>query len=154
VAGKLSARFVATAEPGEYLDGHGLYLCVSPSRSRSWVFRFSFQGRRPKMGLGHFPFISLAEATDLRDEARRILRTGRNPIEERRCAKATSARPTFGKVAEDLLERKAGEIRNGRNLDQWRASLRIGAAALRDRRVDEIDTEACPGSAPLRQIWD
>jgi hypothetical protein len=80
--GRLTARFAATATPGDYLDGSGLYLCVAPSLSRSWVYRFSWHGRRPEMGLGRFPDVSLAEARALRDEASRALRSGRNPIEE------------------------------------------------------------------------
>jgi hypothetical protein len=80
--GRLTARFAATATPGDYLDGSGLYLCVAPTLSRSWVYRFSWHGRRLEMDLGRFPHVSLAEARALRDEASRALRSGRNPIEE------------------------------------------------------------------------
>jgi Arm DNA-binding domain len=40
---------------GMYADGGGLYLQVSNSGSKSWVFRFRFQGRRRDMGLGALP---------------------------------------------------------------------------------------------------
>ncbi|PZR85044.1 MAG: integrase, partial [Hyphomicrobiales bacterium] len=36
---KLTARAAATAKPGRYGDGGGLYLVVSGSRARKWVFR-------------------------------------------------------------------------------------------------------------------
>ncbi len=150
--GRLTARFAATATPGDYLDGRGLYLCVAPSLSRSWVYRFSWHGRRPEMGLGRFPDVSLAEARALRDEASLALRSGRNPIEERRTAKlATSARQTFGAIADGLFESKVRELRSKRSLDQWRASLVEAAAGLRARPVDEIDTEAV--LALIKPLW-
>ena len=152
MAGRLTARFAATAATGEYLDGRGLYLCVAPSGSRSWVYRFSWRGRRPEMGLGGFPDVSLAEARGLRDEASRALRSGRNPIDERRAAKAAdAARQTFGMVADTLLESKASELRSKRSLDQWRSSLVEAVAVLRARPVDEIDTEAV--LAVVKRMW-
>ncbi len=88
----------------------------------------------------------------MRDEARRILRSGRNPIEERRTAKAAAtARPTFGTIADMLLESKAKELRSERSFDQWEASLTEGVAALRGRPVDEIDTEAV--LEVLKPLW-
>jgi hypothetical protein len=49
---RLSARKVATVkEAGFYCDGGGLYLAVGPN-SRSWVFRYTPNGRRRDMGLG------------------------------------------------------------------------------------------------------
>ena len=104
------------------------------------------------MGLGRFPDVSLAEARALRDEASRALRSGRNPIEERRTAKlATSARQTFGAIADRLFESKVRELRSKRSLDQWRASLVEAVAGLRARPVDEIDTEAV--LALIRPLW-
>ena len=106
----------------------------------------------PRNGPGCFPDVSLAEARALRDEASRALRSGRNPIEERRTAKlATSARQTFGAVADTLLESKVRELRSKRSLDQWRASLVETVAVLRARPVDEVDTEAV--LALIKPLW-
>ena len=50
---RLSAVTVGKAKSaGMYADGGGLYLQVSSSGSKSWVFRFRFEGRRRDMGLG------------------------------------------------------------------------------------------------------
>jgi integrase len=154
MSGRLNARKAATAPLGYHLDGGGLYLCVSSSQRRSWVFRFSWQGRRPEMGLGSLDEgASLAEARTLRDEARRVLRNGQNPIDARRAARAAAGgTPTFGQIVEKLLESKEREIRSKRNLDQWRSSLRDGAARLWSRRVDEIDTTAVLET--LTPLWN
>ena len=39
-------------EPGYYLDGNGLYLQVSKTGSRSWIFRYTLNGKTREMGLG------------------------------------------------------------------------------------------------------
>jgi hypothetical protein len=54
--------------------------------------------------------VRLSDARASRDEARSILRSGRNPIDVRRDAeRADQARRTFGEVADELLEAKARE---------------------------------------------
>jgi hypothetical protein len=61
--GKLSAVEVAKAKgPAVLHDGGGLYLRVSASGSKSWVFRFQLDSKRRDMGLGPYPDVSLAEA--------------------------------------------------------------------------------------------
>ena len=149
---KLSARKAATAGPGTYPDGGGLYLCVSPTLTRTWVYRFSWRNRRPEMGLGSLDQgVGLAEARAARDEAGQILRSGRNPIEVRREAKRVAAKATFGQIADALLEAKAREWRNAKHREQWRWSLTTAASQLRPCPVDEIGTEAV--LAVLRPLW-
>src|SRR5215470_10741494 len=61
--GKLSAVEVHKAKgPAVLHDGGGLYLRVSPTGAKSWVFRFQLYGKRRDMGLGPYPDITLAEA--------------------------------------------------------------------------------------------
>jgi integrase len=96
------------------------------------------------MGLGLIAEgVGLAEARQARDEARRILRSGKNPIDARNEAtKAASGKPTFGTIADALIAAKESEWRNEKHRAQWRVSLREFAAPLRSRPVDEIDTAA------------
>jgi integrase len=150
---RLTALKVKTASPGIYSDGGGLYLCVSSSLTRTWVYRFSWRGARPEMGLGSLESgVGLAEARADRDKYRQILRSGRNPIgvrqEERR---ALAKKPTFGDIADELLKTKAHEWRSVKHREQWRWSLTEGTASLRSRRVDEIDTAAV--LTVLKPIW-
>jgi integrase len=153
MAGKLNARKVETVPPGIYQDGNGLYLCVSASRRRTWVFRFSWRGRRPEMGLGSLADgVGLAEARRAALEARKDLADGRNPIDARREKKRVAAgKPTFGQVADELLEAKGREWRNEKHREQWRIALTETASALRARPIDEIDTEAVLSA--LKPLW-
>jgi hypothetical protein len=68
--GKLNARKVATAKPGKYGDGGGLWLYVGPN-SRSWVYRYMIVGKAREMGLGSFGNVTLEEARELARQHRR-----------------------------------------------------------------------------------
>ena len=58
---KLSAIAVEKLKrPGRHSDGGGLYLNVSASGSKSWVFIWARDQRKREMGLGAFPAVSLA----------------------------------------------------------------------------------------------
>jgi hypothetical protein len=73
---KLSARTVATAKPGRYGDGNGLWLAISPKGARKWVFRFTWQRPVSEAGLGSCPAVSLADAREKASEARKLLASG------------------------------------------------------------------------------
>lgn len=82
---KLSAREIDKAlKPGMYGDGGGLYLQVSPSGTKSWLYRYGFKGKTRDMGLGGFPAVSLAVARVARDKHRDVLKIQKlDPIEVR-----------------------------------------------------------------------
>ena len=88
----------------------------------------------------------------LPDLARKIRHAGQNPIQVRRRAAASeTGKPTFGQVADALLESKVSEWRNPKHQEQWKIALSINAAPLRSRPVDEIDTVAV--LAVLKPMW-
>ncbi|MGI9046815.1 MAG: Arm DNA-binding domain-containing protein, partial [Burkholderiales bacterium] len=70
--------------PGYYLDGGGLYLQVSPALTKSWIFRFTMNGRPREMGLGSNSILSLAEARDKATLCRKQVLDGIDPIEARK----------------------------------------------------------------------
>ncbi len=149
---KLTARAAATTKPGRYGDGAGLYLVVSPSGARKWVFRFTFAGKVTETGLGSADVVSLAEVRDKAHEARKLLERGENPIEAKRQAATVETRkPTFGQCADALIAAKESEWRNEKHRNQWRMTLENYAAPLRSRPVDEIDTAAV--LAVLTPLW-
>ena len=59
----LSARTVATlTKPGRHSDGGGLYLNITATGARSWVFMWKADGKRREMGLGALRDVPLAKA--------------------------------------------------------------------------------------------
>jgi integrase len=150
---KLSARGIATnAEPGRHSDGEGLYLNVTPSGARSWLFMWKKDGKRREMGLGSAGSVSLARARELASECRAQVAAGLDPIQVRDAAdKTKSGTPTFGAIADALIASKEVEWRNPKHRAQWRMTLTKYAAPLRPRPVDEIDTEAV--LSVLKPLW-
>ena len=68
------------SSPGYYGDGTGLWLLVSKTGSKSWVFRFTLAGRRREMGLGALHTVSLGLAREKAKQYRLILAEGMDPI--------------------------------------------------------------------------
>jgi integrase len=73
-------------------DGAGLHLVVTPAGGKWWHFRYRFSGTPRKISLGVFPDVTLAEARDLRDEARRNVAQGIDPSSKRQTDKVSTAK--------------------------------------------------------------
>ncbi|WP_395391525.1 integrase arm-type DNA-binding domain-containing protein [Novosphingobium sp. BL-8A] len=85
-------------------DSQGLHLYVTKAGYKSWRLKYRFGGKERRIVFGPYPEISLRQARDLKDDARRDLRDGKDPGEEykRRAARRTSAvdeETTFKAVA-------------------------------------------------------
>lgn len=97
----------AKPEEKEYslVDGDGMSLLVKPSGSKYWRFRFRFGGKQHLMAFGVYPEISLANARQKREEARKLVAAGIDPREHKRAVKEEKAKEiiTFEKVAREWL---------------------------------------------------
>ncbi len=69
-------------------DERGLYLELAPSGSKLWRLKYRVDGKEKRLALGAYPDVTLAEARDKRDAARRLLAAGVDPNEQRKAAKA------------------------------------------------------------------
>ena len=140
-------------EPGLHPDGKGLYLKVTPSGSKSWVFRFQLEGRRRKMGLGPYPDISLAEARKQAEECRKALHAGRDPLEARNADKAIqrqaeearriaeARKTTFRDCAKAYISAHGRAWKNAKHAYQWPATLEAYVyPVFGDLPVKAIDT--------------
>lgn len=134
--GRLSALEVKhKAEPGYFPDGAGLYLQVSSSGSKSWVFRFQLNGRRREMGLGATHTVLLTKAREKAREARELLLDGIDPIEAQRAKKAANAAAeaasvTFDEAAEKFIAAKQAGWKNEKHAAQWKATLTLYASPV------------------------
>src|SRR4051794_19510070 len=135
---RLSARAVATlTKPGRHSDGDGLYLVVDESGAKRWLFLFRWQGKLKEMGLGGLASVSLADAREKADEARRVLTVGKNPIEARKAARAQQdAIPTFGAFADKLVADISPGFRSAKHRAQWSMMLSVHAAPLCDKSLN------------------
>src|ERR1700750_1085536 len=97
---RLNARSVATiAEDGRHADGGGLYLSISPTGGRRWVFLFRWHGKPTEIGFGSARDVTLARARELASQARALLAEGITPKDARRSSEGA----TFGEGADRLI---------------------------------------------------
>jgi hypothetical protein len=82
-------------------DGCGLQLWIMPSGTRLWRFVYRYLGKQKNWAIGPYPKVSLTEARAQRDDARRLLRQGKDPIAERDQA--------IRAEQESLLRRRLGQ---------------------------------------------
>src|SRR4051794_28376512 len=150
---RLSARTVATlTKPGRHSDGDGLYLVVDASGAKRWLFLFRWNGKLKEMGLGGLASVSLADAREKADEARRVLASGRNPIEVRKAERAEQdVIPPFGAFADKLVADISPGFRSAKHCYQWAMSLKVEAAPLPDKPINEIGTDDVLGV--LTPMW-
>jgi integrase len=153
---RLSVKTVESTKlaPGLYADGGNLLLQVTPTGSRSWIFRFKRHGKVRDMGLGGFPAVSLATARNLAQDAREAVVAGKDPIGLRdaqraleRIAKANGK--TFRGAAGEYLAAHAPSWRNEKHRHQWRQTLDDYAhPVIGDLAVADI------GVADVRRVLD
>jgi integrase len=145
------------SKSGAYADGRGLYLQVSPSETKSWLFRYMLSGRERWMGLGPYSDVTLAAARDKALECRQMLRDGVDPIENRRTTKAAAKLMAgkniiFQECAEDHIEAHRPGWRNPKHAAQWRSTLETYAYPIIGQvPVGDIDTGLV--IRVLKPIW-
>lgn len=112
MAGKLTNVAIRNAKPGpsprKLSDGKGLFLLISPNGGKWWRLKYRFAGKEKLLSLGTYPEISLADARDRRDEARKQLAQGVDPGAARKEEQAISEEDarTFGVVAWEWFEKQ------------------------------------------------
>lgn len=60
-------------------DGFGMFLRVTPKGSKYWQMAYRFEGKQKLFSIGVYPAVSLSDARQRRDEARRLLAQGIDP---------------------------------------------------------------------------
>lgn len=60
-------------------DGFGMFLRVTPKGSKYWQMAYRFEGKQKLFSIGVYPAVSLSDARQRRDEAKRLLAQGIDP---------------------------------------------------------------------------
>jgi integrase len=103
----LSDIKIRTSKPSnkqkKLFDSDGLFLLVSPQGGKYFRFKYRFDGKEKLLALGTYPEISLADARQRRDEARRQVAHGIDPGAVRKAMKQaeTESTETFEVIARE-----------------------------------------------------
>ena len=128
-------------KPRERLaDEKGLYLEVTPA-GKYWRWKYRYAGKEKRLALGVYPEVTLAQAREARDQARKVLKDGTDPGQLRRDAKVTRAAQqanTFEAVARLWW-------------DHWRKGKSERHATYAIKRL-EADAFPALGARPIASI--
>lgn len=157
----LTEMKVKYAKPGYWLDADGLYLQVSKSGAKSWIYRYQLNGKRREMGLGSAELVSAKDARRRASEARRLLLDKIDPVEHRkqqiaaavvRAAEVAAGAVTFKKVALEYIEEKRVGWKNAKHASQWQNTLETYAYPIMgDVPISDVDTDMV--LQVVRPIW-
>ena len=142
---KLTACQVETAKPKEkpykLADGGGLYLLVNPNGKRYWRLKYRSLGKEKLLAIGVYPDVSLAEARNKREDAKRTLAAGNDPSLERKIEKLSrqqDAENSFEAITREWYQRR---------YDRWSVSYREEMM-----RTFEKDVFPYIGHRPIKDI--
>ena len=92
----LNDTYIKNLKPAEkaqkHFDGGGLFLFVPTSGSKLWRMAYRFNGKSKLLSFGDYPTVSLKEARERRDDAKRLLAQGEDPAEHKRQIKMARLR--------------------------------------------------------------
>lgn len=128
-------------KPYRIADGNGMYLEVIPSGSKYWRLKYRWLGKEKRLALGVYPTVSLAEAREKREEARKLLAKGVDPSAVKKQEKRQSlldAHNTFKAVALEWMDIQK---------DRW-----SGGYAQKVLRRLEMHVFPHIGARPISQI--
>lgn len=129
------------ARPYKLSDEKGMFLLVTPSGGKLWRQAYRFDGKQKTLALGAYPEITLSDARQRRDDARKLLANGVDPGAAKaaqRAAKAERGANSFEAVAR-----------------KWHAHWSTGKAESTARytlRRMEIDVFPVIGAKPVSAL--
>jgi integrase len=148
---------IRTAKPTDKTvkmsDGGGLQLWIEPRGAKLWRLAYRFDGKQKKLSIGPYPAVDLRSARARRDEAKTLLRAGKDPSAEKKLDKLTSKagrEATFAIVAEDLKAQKVASGKSAATIAKFDWLIGLALPDLGPRPAAEIS--AAEVLAVLRKI--
>src|ERR1700743_473899 len=117
---KLSDKMIRQLQPREKQykasDGYNLFICVHPRGGKYWRYKYHCAGKEKSLALGVYPEVSLEEAREMRQEARKLKRLGTDPSEYKRLKRiraSSESTNTFELLAKEWLEIRSSSWSSG-----------------------------------------
>lgn len=131
-------------------DGGGLYLLVTPAGGRLWRLKYRMHGIERKLSIGCYPDLSLAEARERRDAARKAVALAKEggenaplePVAAKRRVKAearVALGHTFDAVAGECIDKARREGRAKETIRKLEWARELLRPALGRRPVSHIE---------------
>jgi len=127
-------------KPVMLFDGGGLYLLITPSGGKLWRFKYRYDGKSKTMAFGTYPEISLFDARQRRENARKLLANSVDPGAVRKAQKQAKVEET------ETFEVIAREW-HGKFITKW-----TEGHAQKLLRQLELNVFPWIGSRPIKEI--
>ena len=128
-------------KPYKLTDGNGLYLHITPAGGKLWKLDYAIDGKRKTLSIGKYPHLSLVEAREAAENARKMKAQGIDPSQAKQQAKQerkAALLNTFEHIARDWHQN---------NISRWKPNH-----AQRIMRYLEQDVFPHIGSSPIQEI--
>lgn len=126
-------------KPYKYSVGDGLYLEVMPGGSKLWRWKYRIEGKENRYSLGGYPELSLREAREAVEAARKLVKQGLHPAQQKKLARIKTIHEQTGTLEAITKE--------------WLA-LKDWEEITKKRRENMLTRVVFPilGQLPIRQI--
>ncbi len=135
------AKLRTLTQPGKHADGAGLYLELTPAGGKYWRMKYRHGGKEKRLAFGVYPAVSLKDAREKAEAARKLLQAGDDPGETKKAVKAQTVfetANTLQAVAADWMAHQS---------TRWEP-------ATKARVLASLETDIFPvlGARPLASI--
>ncbi|MBB5687880.1 tyrosine-type recombinase/integrase [Sphingobium boeckii] len=144
----LTAIAIKNARPRpkayKLFDEKALFLLVMPKGGKYWRMNYRHLGKARTLSIGVWPDVSLADARERRDAARKLVADGLDPHAERKLVKVRAqfeANITFKAIAEEWMVKLHREERARRTIEKVRWLLEMAYPVIGDRPINQIDIQ-------------
>ena len=135
----------ATEKPQKLADSGGMYLLIQTTGSKCWRMDYRFGGKQKTLSIGVYPDVTLSEARDRREQARKLLANGGDPSAIKQAAKQTKQKTL--QVAENSFKNLAAELHKLKSpmwtpghAKQWMVYMeKYAMPVIGDRQITEIE---------------
>lgn len=145
---QLTATEIKNAKPKakkyKLTDGRGLFMEIRPNGSKYWKLKYRYQGKDKEYSIGVYPSITLAGARAKREELKKIIASGIDPLQERKEKKElikhdqAKAQNTFYNISQKWLSSRIGQVSENYHLRLGRALDNYLYPHIQHKAIDEV----------------
>lgn len=139
-----NAKFDPSKSVTKLHDEKSMYVQVMKNGSKYFRLDYSYAGRRKTLALGVYPEISLKEAREKRDAARKLLERGIDPSEYKKNKKQLiieEAENSFSAIAVEWLEKYKSKWSEGHANHKWRKLELYVIPYLGNKAIKQISSK-------------
>jgi len=129
------------AKPYKIAYGDGLHILVHPNGSKYWRLKYRYLGKERVMAIGVYPEITIQMAKDKKNDARQLLRDGKDPNTEKANKKRTArynSNNTFSAVAKEWHDLNKHKWTDKYIIKVWNRIERYALPAVGNKPISEV----------------